>query len=395
MAPNLVLTMGRAVVKHKLHLGTLTGTERLLLSFMVLPDRVTTLLAACNVDPSLVDPKYDYVLLAQSVEANLELFGKVCQRVQADTIVVPSWLGLLSTGVAELGTQFKIEKTRVPYPVEYPIKTIQDVARMPIPEQATGYLKMVFDLTKEAQKRYPSALISASFQGPWDLAMLLRGDKDLPADLRRHKDYLRAKDQATRDKIRRFGDPDIYPAVMEYCSRLSIHLARLAVANGLSPLGARMMDQYAYKPMLSREDYFEFVHPYREQVWLTLNKKVGMSYCSPSPQECEQNLSVPMFSSALTNYIFPQTPEGVTLPEYDRPMLELAKAHKQSYGYLVHGKFLRDATEADLGTLMQRVCGLAVQLRAGLMVSVASVPPGASLEKVNALFNLAAKYGRY
>ena len=71
---NPMLTMGKALLKHKLNLGTLTGMERFMVSAVTLADRAATFLAATNVEPDLVDPKYDYVLLSQSVEANLELF---------------------------------------------------------------------------------------------------------------------------------------------------------------------------------------------------------------------------------------------------------------------------------------------------------------------------------
>ncbi len=40
--------------------------------------------------------------------------------------------------------------------------------------------------------------------------MLLRGDRELPTDLRIYKDYTEAKDQATRDKI---GDSGIRTSI--------------------------------------------------------------------------------------------------------------------------------------------------------------------------------------
>jgi hypothetical protein len=163
-------------------------------------------------------------------------------------------------------------------------------------------------------------------------------------------------------------------------------------------MGSSLVDQYAAKPIMSREDYFKYVHPYRVRVWEALDKKVSPGYFVPSPQETEQNMQDPVLAKGFgvfTNYIFPQTPEGLTLPEYDRPMLELAKKHKQSYTYLVHGKYLRDASEAQLEGTVQRICGLAKEVRANLMVSIASVPPGASLEKANYVFQLVEEYGRY
>ncbi len=395
---NPLWTLGKAMLKHKLHLGELTGMERFMVSSVTLADRAATFLAATNVEPDLVDPKFDYVLLSQSVEANLDLFELIRQRVQADVVAVPYWLGLMCVGPAELGTAFKIEKRRVPYAVDYPIKKQEDIAKIEIPEQATGYLKMVFDINKEAQRRFPDSLFMLMMDGPWDLAMLLRGDHDLPTDLRIHRDYTEAKDQATRDKIRRFGNPDIYPAIMELTTQLCVRIFQLAMENGLSLMGSTMVDQYAAKPIMSRGDYFKYVHPYRVRAWEALDKKVTISYLVPSPQETVDNLKDPVLAKGFgvfTNYIFPQTPEGLSLLEYDRPMLELAKKHKQSYTYLVHGKYLRDASEAQLETTVRRICGLAKEVRTNLMVSIASVPPGASLDKVNYVFRLVEKYGRY
>lgn len=395
---NPVLTLGKAVLKHKLHLGTLSGLERFMVAAVTLADRASTFLAATNVEPDLIDPKFDYVLLSQSVEANLELFELVRQRIKADVVAVPYWLGLMGVGTAELGTVFKIEPRRVPYPVDYPIKKQEDIAKIKLPQQATGYLKMVFDIDKEVQRRYPDALVVLTIDGPWDLAMLLRGDHALPTDLRIHRDYTEAKDQATRDKIRRFGNPDVYPAIMELTTQISIRLFRLAGESGLSLMGSSLVDQYAAKPIMSREDYFQYVHPYRVRVWEALGKKVNPGYIVPSPQETEQNLQDPVLGKvqgAFSNYIFPQTPEGVTLPEYDRPMLELAKKHRQSYSYMIHGKYLRDATESQLDATVQRICKMAIEVRANLMVSIASVPPGASVEKANYVFRLVEKYGRY
>ena len=185
---------------------------------------------------------------------------------------------------------------------------------------------------------------------------------------------------------------------MELTTQLSIRLFQLAEENGLSLMGSAMVDQYASKPIMSREDYFKYVHPYRIRVWEALGKKVSPGYIVPSPQETEQNMQDPVLGKGFggfSNYIFPQTPEGLTLPEYDRPMLELAKKYKQSYMYMVHGKYLRDATESQLDATVQRICKMATEVRVNLMVSIASVPPGASVEKANYVFQLVEKYGRY
>ena len=395
---NIALTMAKGLLKHKLHLGELTGVERFMVGALMLPDRASTFLAATNVEPDLIDPRFDYELLTQSMEANLELFELVRQRVKADVVAVPYWMGFMFCGAAELGTRFKVEKRRVPYPVDYPIKQKADIDKIPLPEQATGHLKMMFDINKEVQRRYPDSLVMLSLDGPWDLAMLLRGDRELPQDLRAYKDFTEAKDQATRDKIRRFRDPEVYPAIMEKTTAVAIRLTQLAEQSGLSLLGSAMVDQYAAKPIMSREDYFKYVHPYRVRVWEATGKKMNPAYLVPSPKEAEENMKDPVLGKAqgaFTNYIFPQTPEGLTLPEYDRPMMDLARARKQSYGYMIHGKYLRDATEAQLDATVQRICKMAVETRTNLTVVIASVPPGASVEKANYVFQLVEKYGRY
>ena len=143
---NIMLVMAKAIVKGKLNLGTLTGLERFMLAQLTIPDRVPTMLAATNVEPSLMDKKYNYKLLASSVEANLELFARVIERFPFDVIMVPCWLGLMLTGVAELGVQFKIEEDRVPYASSHPIKTIEDVRRIRPFTEASGYFKMTLDI---------------------------------------------------------------------------------------------------------------------------------------------------------------------------------------------------------------------------------------------------------
>ena len=52
-------------------------------------------------------------------------------------------------------------------------------------------------------------------------------------------------------------------------------------------------------------------------------------------------------------------------------------------------------SEAQVEAMVQRICGLAKEVRANLLVSIASVPPGASLEKANYVFELVEKHGRY
>ena len=83
------------------------------------------------------------------------------------------------------------------------------------------------------------------------------------------------------------------------------------------------------------------------------------------------------------------------LPEYDRPSFELAKEYKKNFGYFVHGKFLKDATSGEIEALIRRVCALATDMRVSVSVTIASVPPGTDLDKVNFTFDLVKKYGRY
>jgi hypothetical protein len=397
---NLIITVLKALIKGKLKIGTLTGLERFLLSQFTLPDRVPTMLVATNIEPYDIDPDYDYVQTTSSVEANLELFEKVRQRFQADTIMVPVWMGLLTVGAAEQGTKFKIDPRRVPYPVEYPIQTIDDVARITIPQQITGFIKMYFNINKEAQRRYPDTLITPVFDGPWDLAMLLRGDQHFPMDFRLYKDYVETDDPARREKIRQVGDPDLYPAIMERTTELAIQHIRLAQEDGLGMMGATLVDQYATKPILSMEDFVTYVLPYIQRVWEAYNGKIGIGYMYASPQDVESAFENEVLASGaglagMTNYIFPQTPDGVTLPEYDRPMLELAKRVGKSYSYLIHGKFIRDATEAELEDLVKRVCGMATEMRARMSVGMVSIPPGTDLNKIDLVLDRVEKYGRY
>ena len=90
MAQNLMITVAKALIKGKLHLGTLTGLERFLLAQIALPDRAPTLLAATNVEPQLIDPAFNYTRLAGSARANLELFGRVKERFAFDVITSPT-----------------------------------------------------------------------------------------------------------------------------------------------------------------------------------------------------------------------------------------------------------------------------------------------------------------
>lgn len=396
---NLLATVLKAMVKGKLHIGKLNGLERFMLAQFGLPDRVPTMIAATNIEPDLVDPKYNYKLLAESAEANLELFDKVCELIDVDQVMVPIWQGLMFFGSAELGTVFKVSEDRVPYSVEYPIQSKQDLQNLKLPDEPTGHLKMYFEINKEAQRRHPEMMIPVSFDGPWDLAMLLRGDDKLPLDMRLHKDYMETDDPVRKEKIIKRGDPFMYPAIMEFTTQLAIRQLKLAKDYGIPLMGVPLVDQYAASPIMSRQDFVKYVLPYIEKIWLQYKNQISFGYFCQSPFIMKEILETEppgiRRMVGFTNYIYPTTPEGISLPEYDRPSFELAKANKKSFSYLVHGKFLRDATEAEIEELIKRVCTTAIEMGTSLVIGLTSVPHGASIKKVNYTYSLVRKYGRY
>ncbi len=397
---SLFTTMGKALVKGKLHIGTLTGFERFFLAQVTLPDRVPTLLAATNVEPYLIDEKYDYVLLTENPEANLELYTLLKSRFDFDVMITPVWLGLLLTGAAELGVEFRIEERRVPYACAPAIHGIEDVQKIAPLSEPAGYFKIYLDTIREAQRRLSDTMITYINDGPWDLAMLLRGDQHLPMDFCLFKDYTETKDPVRREKIRKRGDPHLWPAIMELTTKITIQNFRLAKEYGINMFGSMMVDQFATKPVLGVEDFLTYVLPYIQRAWEALDRKVEIGYMVQSPQELEELSHHPILGKSLglagyTNYIFPQTPEGVTLPEYDQPMLELAKRNRKNYNYLVHGKFIRDATEQQLKDVVKRICQMATQTRAGLIIALGAVPPGTDFGKIDQLLSLVEEYGRY
>jgi len=396
---NLMVTMLKAIVKGKLHIGKLSGLERFMLAQIGLPDRIPTALAATNIEPYMIDPKYNWKLTAESVEANIALADRVCELFDCDLIIGPIWQGLMLVGACELGTEFKISEERVPYPVGYPIKSKEDIQKIEPPEEATGHLKMYFDISSEIQGRHPEMFLPLYLDGPWDLAMLLRGDDKLPLDMRIHKDYVETVDPARKEKIRKHGDPDIYPAIMELTTQAAIRMFDLAVKHGLTLTGAVLVDQYAASPIMSRQDYVKYVLPYIERVWLHHKKKLNIGALCTSPMEMRKILETEPaginHKIGWTSYIFPTTPEGISLPEYDRPAFELAKEYKKNFAYFIHGKFLRDASEPEIEALIKRICTMATEMRTSLSLTLGSVPPGTDLEKINFTFDLVKKYGRY
>jgi hypothetical protein len=192
----------------------------------------------------------------------------------------------------------------------------------------------------------------------------------------------------------------LWPAIMELTTQISIQIFKLAKQHGISMMGASMVDQFATKPVLGIEDFVKYVLPYSERARAALGGKVAMAYMVTSPQELENSLSdpalgKPLAMSGFTNYIFPTTPEGLTLPEYDQPMLELTKKHKRTYNYMIHAKFIRDATVQQLDDVVKRICDMAIQMRARLTISVGAIAPGTDLQKIDALLDSVRKHGRY
>jgi Uroporphyrinogen decarboxylase (URO-D) len=397
MAENLLITVVKALVKGKLHIGKLTGTERFMLSQIALPDRVATTLAATNFEPYLIEKKYNYKLLSESKEANIELFFKIQERFPFDIVFTPYWLGFMFTGAAELGVRFKIEESRVPYAADYPIKGMKDLRNISPPKEPSGYFKMALDIHKEVQSRQ---LCFYANDGPWDLAMLFRGDQNLPRDFRLYKDYVETTDPARKEKIRKYGDPDLWPAIMELTTKIVIQNFRLAKQYGINMMGATMVDQFGTEPVLGVDDFTKYVLPYIQRALDALDGKVMMGYMLMSPQKLEKMLAHPTLGKPLgisgyTNYIFPTTPEGLTLPEYDQQMLDLARKNNKSYMYVIHGKFIRDATLQELEDVVKRICRMATSMKVRLNIGILTVAPGTDLKKIDLLLSSVEKYGKY
>jgi hypothetical protein len=187
---------------------------------------------------------------------------------------------------------------------------------------------------------------------------------------------------------------------MELTTKVAIRHVQLAKDQGLDLMGATLVDQYATKPILSLEDFTTYVLPYIERVWNTYDQKLGIGYMYSSPDDLEWALNNDTLRAGagiagFTNYIFPQTPDGVTLPEYDHHMLELAKRLKRNYNYLIHGKFIRDASYEELEALIIRLCNMATKMRARMSIGMVSIPPGTDLNKIDFVLKLVEEHGRY
>jgi hypothetical protein len=264
-------------------------------------------------------------------------------------------------------------------------------------ETLSGCFKMAMDIHREIQR---DQVLTFVCDGPWDLAMLLRGDQNLPKDFRIYKDYVETTDPARKERIRRYGDPDLWPAIMDLTTRIAIRNFTLVKDYGISMMGATMVDQFATEPVLGIDDFTTYVLPYIQRSLDALGGKVGMTYVVMSPQKFEKLLSHPTLGKTLalfgyTNYIFPTTPEGLTLPEYDKRMMELAREHGKSYMYLLHGKFIRDATMQELEDAVKRICTMATGMRVGLTINVPTVAPGTDLRKIDLILDSVERHGRY
>jgi hypothetical protein len=304
---------------------------------------------------------------------------------------------LMWMGVAELGVRFQIDESRVPYAADYVIREMKDVRAITPPKELAGYFKMAMDIHREVQRNQALSYIS---DGPWDLAMLLRGDQNLPKDFRIYKDYVETDDPARKERIRKYGDPDLWPAIMDLTTRLAIQNFTLVREYGINMMGATMVDQFATEPVLGIADFAKYVLPYIQRALDALDGKVAMSYVVMSPQKLEELLVHPTLGKSLSqfgysNYIFPTTPEGLTLPEYDTRMLELAGRNKRTYMYLLHGKFIRDATNQELEDAVKRICQMATGMKVRLGINVPAVAPGTDLLKIDLILDSVAKYGRY
>ncbi len=396
---NLLVTILKAMIKRKLRIGTLTGAERFMLSQMTIPDQVPVSIAAGNLEPYLVDSKYNYTSLAKSTDLQLELFGKINEKYPFDVAMVPWWLGLTLTGTAEMGVEFTITDDRVPYASKHPIGSIEDAQKIVPPSTPSGYFKAYLEMYKKGPQLFPNSFFFYVNDGPWDTAMLLRGDQHLPRDFRLYKDYVESKDEERRKKIRAYGNPDLWPAIMEKTTQIVIQNYKMAKEYGVNLLGAAMVDQFAAEPVLSMDDYIKYVLPYEQKAAKALDNKVSISYMVSSPQKLEKLMANPTLkklgSLAFTNYIFPTTPQGVSLPEYDEIIFKMAKKYGKTYSYMIQGKFLRDSTPAELEDVVKRICQMATSMRVRVSLACGSVPPGTDLNKLNIIFSTVKKYGRY
>ncbi|MFX0093967.1 MAG: hypothetical protein ACFFBD_19665 [Candidatus Hodarchaeota archaeon] len=386
----------KAMLKNKLG-RSLNGDERVLLtSLYIRTDRVATLLVPSNVHPQLLDPSYDFIRLTSGIDANLELFEILRKRFpKVDSAMPASWVGLAGTGQAEMGTTMRIDRVVEPSPDIYALDRYT-LDELDIPE-AKGYLKTQIDLCAEIQRRYPQMNSPPVILGSYDLAFLLRGDK-LIQDFLLHKDNLKATDEKLKEKIRARGDPTFFTRLLTFTTAASIALGKLYETRGMNMLGMVIVNQYANPPILSPQDFITYIYPFVEKVWQAFKRyRPTAGYMPPSPKAFLEISQYKALSgiACFNNYMFPQNEIGLTPPEYDEEMIALSKKIRVPYNYLVHGKFLRDGTDQEIEAAVERVCSVAVEMEAPMMVGIAAVPLGTELSKIDVVLDAIEQYGRY
>ena len=383
--------------KAKAALGKpLDGNERFLLtSLYSKTDRIASAIVANNVHPKLLDQNYDFVKLTESVEANLELFEILLDRFPSfDAALAPSWLGLAGNGLEELGTSMRITPMVDPTPYKFALDKFP-LEKLSFPEN-TGYLEKQIRLICEIQDRYamnaPPIVL-----GAFDLAMLLRGEK-LITDFRLYRDYQKASNETIKHKIEKKGDPNFFPRLLEYTTKISIYIGNMYKSQGANMLGIVITDQYANPPLMSPDDFLTYIYPYVEKVWKEFKRyRPTVGYMPPSPSVSEQITDYPALSgiASFNNYMFPQNEVGLTPAEYDAQMVELSKKTKIAYQFIIHGKFLRDCTEKELEKELVRVCNLVMKDNIPLSFGLVSVPLGTDLSKVDKVIEVIKEYGVY
>ncbi|MFQ5832946.1 MAG: uroporphyrinogen decarboxylase family protein [Candidatus Thorarchaeota archaeon] len=392
----MVSTIIKSMAKAKLGLH-LKGHERFLLtSLFSKVDRVATLLVPPNIHPQLINPEYDFIRLTNSAEANLELFAELTDRFpNVDAAVPACWMGLAGLGQEMIGTTMRIDRVVEPTPDVYALDRC-DLDELSLPA-AEGALGTRIELTAEVQKQFPHMTSPPVINGAYDLAFMLRGEK-LIRDFAMYKDYTEATDEGTKEKVRTRGDPSYFSRLMSFTTQASIAIGRLYEKRNVNMLGMAIVDQYANPPIMSPQDFFNYIYPYVEEVWRAFKKhRPTAGYMPTSPEVAKEIMRYPALSgiACFNNYMFPQNELGLTPPEYDREMITLSRQLKTPYQFLLHGKFMRDGTEDEIATQVRRVCEVAVEMEAPMAVGVASVPLGTDLSKVDAVLNTVEQYGRY
>ena len=375
----------------------LTGAQRFLLTSMFSKiDRVATLLVPSNVHPQLLDSNYDFVRLTKNVEANLELFAILRERFpNVDAAMPASWLGLAGMGQVEMGTTMRISPMVEPSPDVYALDKMS-LEELKLPK-LEGYLKNQIDLCVETQENYPEMNSPPIIEGSFDLAMLLRGER-LFNDFILYKNYISATKSDQKEKIKKKGDPNLIPKIMDFATEASIHIGKMYKEQGVSMLGMVIVNQYANPPIMSPMDFITYIYPYVETVWKEFKKhRPTAGYMPPTPTAAKEISSYPALSgiACFNNYMFPQNELGVTPDNYDEDMIKLSKELKTPYQYLVHGKFLRDGNNKEIEAQVKKVCELAVENRVPMGLGIAAVPLGTDLTKIDLILNSVDKYGVY